>query len=63
MADKYFPPEFAEQKFHCIVCSVYAKQSWSGLSADGGRYDRRGQFPVDIFKNAIFAVIHIYISV
>ena len=52
MAIKYFPPQFAEQKFHCILCSVYAKQLWSGLAANGGRYDQRGQFPVDIFKNA-----------
>lgn len=37
MKDKYYPPTFLEQKFHCIRCGVYAKQAWSTLEADGYR--------------------------
>jgi len=28
---KYYPPTFQESKFHCILCGVYAKQSWVEL--------------------------------
>lgn len=52
MTAKYYPPVFAGQKFHCIRCGVYAKQAWSGLKADGTRYDESGDFPINIFNNA-----------
>lgn len=28
---KYYPPVFQEEKFHCILCGVFAKQSWRNL--------------------------------
>ncbi|WP_028301921.1 DUF4145 domain-containing protein [Oceanospirillum beijerinckii] len=28
---KYYPPTFKEKKFHCILCGVYAQQSWIDL--------------------------------
>jgi len=29
---KYYPPMFEEEQFHCIYCSVYAKQKWNILA-------------------------------
>ncbi len=29
---KYYPPTFGEEKFHCILCGVYAKQTWVELT-------------------------------
>ena len=52
MTAKYYPPVFAGQKFHCIRCGVYAKQAWSGLEANGTRYDRSIGFPINIFNDA-----------
>lgn len=31
MPDKYFPPTFQAENFHCILCGVYAKQEWCTL--------------------------------
>ena len=31
MRDKYYPPEFGTNKFHCIHCGVYASQSWHNV--------------------------------
>ncbi|WP_026285770.1 DUF4145 domain-containing protein [Vreelandella zhanjiangensis] len=28
---KYYPPTFEEEKFHCILCGVFAQQSWTTL--------------------------------
>jgi hypothetical protein len=28
---KYYPPTFNEEKFHCILCGVFAQQSWTTL--------------------------------
>ncbi|MCR9306378.1 DUF4145 domain-containing protein [Vibrio diabolicus] len=28
---KYYPPSFQEAKFHCILCGVFAQQSWKTL--------------------------------
>lgn len=28
MRDKYFPPKFNEDQFHCIHCGVFAHQDW-----------------------------------
>ncbi|EPS3379611.1 TPA: DUF4145 domain-containing protein [Vibrio cholerae] len=28
---KYYPPTFREESFHCILCGVYAKQTWVTL--------------------------------
>ncbi|WP_444903841.1 DUF4145 domain-containing protein [Microbulbifer sp. CnH-101-E] len=32
---KYYPPEYKEEKFHCILCGVYARQSWGFLIKHG----------------------------
>jgi hypothetical protein len=32
--EKFYPPTFAEEKFHCPHCGVFAKQFWSHLSAN-----------------------------
>jgi len=29
--NKYYPPMFEEEQFHCIHCGVYAKQRWNVL--------------------------------
>lgn len=34
---KYYPPRFDEEKFHCIHCGVFAKQTWGWLYFPGGR--------------------------
>ncbi len=34
--NKYYPPVFRETKFHCILCGVYAKQSWGSLTDERG---------------------------
>lgn len=31
--EKFYPPKFADGKFHCPHCGVYAKQFWAHLSA------------------------------
>lgn len=28
---KYYPPTYDQEQFHCLHCSVYAKQHWSSL--------------------------------
>jgi hypothetical protein len=28
MREKYFPPKYNEQQFHCIHCGVFARQEW-----------------------------------
>ena len=28
---KYYPPKHQEEKFHCILCGVFSKQSWHDL--------------------------------
>jgi hypothetical protein len=28
---KYYPPSFKDEKFHCILCGVFAKQHWKTL--------------------------------
>ncbi|WP_251071160.1 DUF4145 domain-containing protein [Shewanella sp. NKUCC01_JLK] len=28
---KYYPPQFKEEQFHCLLCSVFAKQTWGTL--------------------------------
>ena len=33
---KYYPPVFQEEQFHCILCGVFAKQSWGRLIKVGG---------------------------
>lgn len=33
---KYYPPVFEEQKFHCILCSVFSKQGWYTLQYSNG---------------------------
>ncbi len=32
---KYYPPTFKEEQFHCIKCSVFAKQKWGTLVKNG----------------------------
>lgn len=29
MINKYYPPKYSEEKFHCAHCNVFAKQSWT----------------------------------
>lgn len=41
MKEKYFPPEFNKQAFHCGICHVYAKQKWSSV-VSGVTPDFRG---------------------
>ncbi len=31
MGEKYYPPEFKKEAFHCPHCQVYAEQSWKTL--------------------------------
>lgn len=28
---KYYPPKFNEERFHCILCGVFSKQTWGWL--------------------------------
>ncbi|ADN09219.1 DUF4145 domain-containing protein [Sulfurimonas autotrophica] len=32
---KYYPPVYEDEQFHCLQCSVYAKQSWGTLTKSG----------------------------
>jgi hypothetical protein len=31
LMSQYYPPKFEEEQFHCLLCSVFAKQTWGGL--------------------------------
>jgi hypothetical protein len=42
--NKYYPPAFGEKQFHCIHCSVYAKQHWEVL------YKYKGNLAASNFK-------------
>lgn len=35
MNNKYYPPSYNKDQFHCPICNVFAKQRWSPLYADG----------------------------
>lgn len=31
MTQKYYPPEYKKEQFHCILCGVFASQTWMHL--------------------------------
>ena len=37
MKDKYYPPKFNEEQFHCIHCGVFASQEWLDTFYQGPR--------------------------
>lgn len=45
MKDKHYPPEYLDEKFHCIRCNVYAKQYWSTVKSD---YRTKSSGPVAV---------------
>lgn len=54
MQGKYFPPEYAKNKFHCVHCGVYAAQFWSTINADGVRYrGNTGNIPIPVISNSV----------
>lgn len=42
MQQKYYPPKFKENKFHCILCGVYALQTWSTVWDQRGGWETTG---------------------
>ncbi len=38
---KYYPPIYESEHFHCLICNVYAKQSWGTLQKKGYHTDFR----------------------
>lgn len=49
MNDKYYPPEFLASKFHCLRCSVYAKQYWGSVKTEV-RYNHAGSFSTKVLN-------------
>lgn len=49
MIKKHYPPEYLDQKFHCVRCNVYAKQFWSTLKTDY-RTKSSGPIAVPVLK-------------
>lgn len=37
MTSKYYPPTFETRKFHCILCGVFASQSWANAYLHDGQ--------------------------
>ncbi|MEZ8771610.1 DUF4145 domain-containing protein [Vibrio sp. 10N.247.310.17] len=42
--NKYYPPVFKQEQFHCIQCGVFAKQYWNKLLRAEGRYHYETEF-------------------
>lgn len=38
MRGKYYPPTFEAEKFHCILCGVFASQAWAGVVIQFGQW-------------------------
>lgn len=48
MAEKYYPPKFTADSFHCPFCGVYSKQIWSEAY-------QRAPIGFTMIKNLLFA--------
>jgi hypothetical protein len=38
MRDKYYPPQFNVNQFHCIRCGVFASQMWREINVNLGQW-------------------------
>jgi hypothetical protein len=47
MKSQYFPPEYKGNQFHCILCGVFASQSWSNV------YIHPGGSPIHAGQTAV----------
>ncbi|HLL72812.1 MAG TPA: DUF4145 domain-containing protein [Pyrinomonadaceae bacterium] len=56
MKEKYYPPTFDEQQFHCIHCNVFARQTWADLYIHSGTVTNCGFRSSQCFhcKNRVF---------
>lgn len=39
MKQKYYPPEYQKEQFHCILCGVFASQTWLHLKIHRGYHN------------------------
>lgn len=42
--NKYYPPVFEQEQFHCVQCGVFAKQYWNKLNRISGQFSYATDF-------------------